>query len=151
MGLADKLAGAKINRTGEYLVPGDYVLEIVELKMQKSAKRRGQENFIAKMKVVSYDGPNASTEKPGKERGWVKNPDGEYNEAGEILKFLGVCSGIDPNDAEKIEQEVNGEVQELAVSDEQPFKGVQIVCTVLPPKPGKSYCKTLFYPMEAAE
>lgn len=121
MGLFDGMETAQPGQGGVYLTEGLYPdLEVLAFKSIKS--RKGINGFVAEVLVHESSGPNALM--PGTKAAWMSMADKD--------SFLGAVRGIlhmatiELGGAVLPIEEIDAATAELAVSDQNPYKGVHL-------------------------
>lgn len=99
---------------GAYLVPGNYDLEIVEVKLVKS-QRESTMFFAAEFDVLAS---NVDEVKVGSKRSWVANFK-HKSTLSNIKHFLAAALDVEFDD-------VDEDVSKACVDEDQPLKGVRV-------------------------
>lgn len=128
MGVFAKLNGAKVFGGGVYFLPGEYVVEVENIKVVP--KRKGGSIFVAETKILASDNDKRPV---GSRVNYAMNLDND-SAPSNILAFMGACVGRDPyNEDEMNAPDEDGEpvdwdaVGEMAIDQkEQPFKGTKL-------------------------
>lgn len=143
MSLFDGMESAQPGMGGVYLTDGLYGdLEILALK---SVRNRKQVNgFCAELMVHASTGPNALM--PGTKCAWMSMEDKD-SFLGSVRGFLQVAMS-EMAGAKMDLKEIDKDAAELAVSDENPFKGVRIraQATQVKTKAGGDFTKVEWSP-----
>lgn len=160
MGRFAGLAGIKTNQGGLYYLPGDYDVELDEVKLIKA--RKGTECFIISAKVLTSTNEERQ---PGckPSQVMVLREDILETVMGNIKQFAGAVLGIEDPDSYEAEIDPSipddtveaatdrfwDEALELMISDEQPLKGMHIHlnCTNIQTKEKKDFTKHVWGPV----
>lgn len=145
MGLFDKISDADPSNGGVYFNAGHRYLAEVEKCLVKLS-RKGDQLFIAELRVVESDDARLT---PGMKASWIVNFKQDAS-LGNILWFLGACSGIKVEDTARMKKEITKEVAEFAVTEANPMAGKRVRFDVqgVKTKAGKDFSKHCWEPAE---
>jgi hypothetical protein len=151
MGRFAGLGGIKTNQGGLHFQPGDYLVEIDEIKFLKN--RKGQDCFIVGAKVLESSNPERA---PGCRPSQVVVLRSDILETawGNIKQFAGAIMGLEdpdsyvPEDGTSID-DFWDQALEFMVADEQPMEGAKIHlnCTNIKTKAGNDFTKHIWGPL----
>lgn len=127
-------------------LPAMYVVEVKKLTAMVSRKK--DDLFIFEAKILESDCP---ARKEGMTCSWVVNL-AKDSALGNIRGCLAALSGIEPSDELGLE-EIDDDVAELAVSDDQPFRGamVGLECTMVKTKKNDDFTLHRWIPLGKGE
>ena len=110
-GLFSGIEKASYSEGGVYLLPGNYILEVMELKSGTS--RQKVDFFVAECRVLQSTN---SDRRPGTIVSYWVGLKVDTPALSDVRRFIAVCGECEDTD-------VDATAAEMAVSDEQPFKG----------------------------
>lgn len=117
-------ANAKGGRN-PYLLDGQYLLQVEKVQMIQTRPPARKRLFLVELKILTSTNPDRPE---GLLVSWMTNVDLDMAPVN-IKRVVAAMSGIDPN-SDEANTEITGEVCRLAVSDENPFAGVQVFAQV---------------------
>jgi hypothetical protein len=134
MGVFSGMSGASSTQGGNYLRPGNYVVQIQCCKLQQSQANTSRSFFVAELKVVESAQvdevikPNAKDE----DTSWLMEVPGKYPELslGNIKALLKAAySSLAESQGEEgpEDNEIDEEMTEYAVGEDNPLAGVFVV------------------------
>ncbi len=140
MGLFKGIEKEKASGGGNYLTPGNYTLEVSEVKTFSSQQRKGRMYFCAEFAVLSTTSPDFA---PGDQVSWLVNMD-QPSSLGNIKGFATALS----NDMS--EDDVTEEAMEHLISSENPASGTRIKANayVIKTKAGNDFTKVSWSPCQ---
>lgn len=142
MGLFSGMKDAQYSDGGVYLLDGNYVLEITELK--SGTTRQDLNYFVAECKILQSTNP---ARKPGTVVSWFVGIKKDTPALADIKRFLAVCGEVE-------DTEVDDAAAEMSVSDEQPFAGrvLRAAATTITTKKNKrDFTKVVWTNFEGTE
>lgn len=142
MGLFSGMSDAKYSEGGIYLLDGNYVLEVMELKSGTSRQRL--DFFVAECRILQSTNPER---KAGTICSWFVGIKPDTPALADIRRFLAVAGDSDDSD-------VDDTAAEMAVSSEQPFKGVVLraaATTITTAKLKRPFTKVVWAQFEGTE
>lgn len=142
MGLFSGIEKASFSEGGIYLLDGNYVLEVMELKSGTSRQR--VDFFVAECRILQSTNPER---KIGTVVSWWVGLKVDTPALADVRRFLAVAGECDDTD-------VDDAAAEMAVSDEQPFKGRVLraaATTITTSKLKRPFTKVLWSNFEGSE
>ena len=112
MGIFSGMSEAKYSEGGIYLLDGNYVLQIEALK--SGTNRQKVDYFVAECRILQSTNPER---KPGTIVSWWVGIKVDTPALADVRRFLAEAGESDDAD-------VDDQAAEMAVSEEQPFKGI---------------------------
>lgn len=119
MSFRDQLKNTTSRRQSEYVTPGQYLFEILDLKEGES--RKGREFVVVEMKVVDSD--NASRHPRGSERSWLQMTDMDTAPKN-IRGFL--CRALNVPDEGLSDEMIDKAFEPKADTGKSPLAGLKI-------------------------
>jgi len=156
MGRFQGLGGIKTNQGGVYFLPGDYTVDIEEVKFFTSRKEK--DTFVIQARVLESTNPERA---PGCKPSQViiLRPDILATCMGNIKQFAAAILELEDPDAynapftvgtqEDANDQFWNETLEVLVSDDQPAKGIRIKLNItnIKTKEGKDFSKHVWGPV----
>lgn len=106
----------KVVGGGQYITPGNYVLEVEEVKTFVSQKHRGRNYFVAEFSVLSTTSPDYS---PGSRVSWLVNMDQDSA----LANVKGFAMALD---ADMSEEDITQEGMDHLISSDNPAAGSKV-------------------------
>jgi len=123
MGIFDGMGTTRTSGSGRYICPGDFELELRELKVFESQQKKGHHFFCAEWDVLEFTPPADLEGKPqfkaGDEASWLVNLDN----ASALANIKGLALALVPGSEE---EDIDEETMEDMISSKQPAKGAKI-------------------------
>lgn len=133
MGYFSGLKEAKSTKGGEYIQPGNYLLEIQKVKIQQS-QVGGREFFLVETKVIEAQQTDPDVAPNGINSGptWLVELPGKFPEVakGNIKNFLTAAFGflaIAAGETPPAESDIDDDLGDLAIGEENPLVGAFVV------------------------
>ena len=122
--------------SGQYFSPGDYVLEIAEIRAFESQKAAGQWYFCVEATVLSTTSPDW---KPGQMGSWLVNMNHQIAQQ----NIAGFMSGLDPES-----DGTTAESVDLLTHTDQPARGARVKATffLIKTNAGNDFTKAKWFP-----
>lgn len=137
MGLFTGMNEAVVGAGGIYFLEGGYTVEILKAFTMRSRKK--EDLFIVECKIL--ESTNEKRPAGGKASWCVKLS--QDAALGNIKGFIAAANGIDPNDDDRVNEEVTEDAVEFAVSNDNPLAGVTVdlTCTEITTRAGNPFTK----------
>lgn len=135
MGLFDGIGDARPGGSNVYFLQGKYKVKLNKVFTYKSRKK--DDLFIAECEILE----STSDKRPADTKAsWVVNLKHEAA-LGNIKGFIAAANGIDPEDEEKVNEEVTEEVVEYCVGLDNPLEDIvlDLVCTDIKTRAGNDF------------
>lgn len=128
MGLFDGIGQAQIGVGGVYFEPGEYEVEVVEVKAIMSRKRENL--YIVAARILQSSNPDRPI---GVKASWIVNMKQDAA-LGDIKGFLAACNGADASNEDEVARVLRDEqgndlteaMAEYSVHEDQPLAGVRL-------------------------